>query len=148
MKTSMQPRDDDLVQRRIDAALDIDPHTLAAEHLSEAVDFIKGAMTVVEEQIMSIANQIDSAQASVHIDGKYADPDWWRRVQQAQRHKGHDKQVLQNKLGAINKRIRQINFQEETMREERLFIAMAKKHLQEETYRMLWEYVKEEKKYG
>ena len=112
-----------------------------AEDLIKAKNLVTSAMSVVDDDLISIKSQIDGAQAEVWAGGGYSDPVWWRRVNSALRHKGKQRQQLQAKLGEINRRIRADRMHTDSARElsdERMFIAIAKLHLPPQTYERLW----------
>lgn len=57
----------------------------------------------LDREISSIRSQITRAQAEARKSGRYADPHWWAKVQQALRIKGCQCQQVQTELGRLRR---------------------------------------------
>lgn len=129
--------------RLIAAAIDVDVESLSPEQHADARKLVERAMSCLDDVVNSIKAQIEAATAKHQTTGEYSDPHWYRRTKFAQRHKGKQRQLLQGKLGEINRRIRahnnETNSQEVT--KERMFIKVARLHLPAETYQKIWDLV-------
>src|SRR5215831_15395747 len=143
-----QRRDDeDFVKRVIEMEL---PPDLDEAQLLEARKAIDEARDIVAEASNAIRSQIDEANERKWRDGVYADPNWWRRLNGAQRAKGWQKQRLQEKLGEVTRRLKDVKHthtmkNEDARRKSKsmLFVEIAKLQLTGETYQRIWDTVEQ-----
>ncbi|MCA9640055.1 MAG: hypothetical protein KC492_05145 [Myxococcales bacterium] len=63
----------------------------------------------VDEEARSIRAQIDNAKLRRVETGEYSDIGWWRRANDALKHKGRESQRLQTKIAEIKQQIRAAN---------------------------------------
>ena len=66
---------------------------------------------LVDREIGAINDQLIGVKNQVKINGIYADPDWYRRVNSAKRFKGQLSQRIQNELGRRKRDQKRINQQ-------------------------------------
>jgi hypothetical protein len=124
--------------------------TMSTPELLAAKAKIEAAQNVLSSESNKINSQIEQAHAKFSAHGEPSEPDWWKRVNAAKRAKAWQRQRLQEKIGAINRALRD-RHHVETMRSEddrrktrdRIFIQIAKLHLPTETYQKLWRLVEE-----
>lgn len=72
----------------------------------------RAVLTEIEDTDIAldrIKSQIAHVTARQQTTGEYADAHWWARVNGAQRHYGHKRQRLQERLGELNREIRASN---------------------------------------
>lgn len=136
-------RPSDEIEQLIQAALALEVEALADEEVTTAKNLVDSAMNALAAACSSIQSQIDEANLRREQDGEFSDPDWYRRVHGAGRAKRWQRQLLQNKLGEINRRVRKGNAIQHDSRREKLFIDIARLHLPRETFTRLWELVEE-----
>jgi hypothetical protein len=132
----------------IDIAMALEiTQTMSHEDLTNAKTIIERASDAVMQISSNIKGQIEEANERRYRDGVYSDPNWWKRVNGAQRAKAWQRQQLQNKYGVVNRALRAFRHvtQAIPMQEsrDRMFIRMAKLHLPDATYQRLWQLVDE-----
>lgn len=135
VSTFASEQDDDIVK----AALEFEPEGKSRPELLEAQSMANEAMEILVIACSSIQSQIDSANLRRDTTGYMADPHWYRRVHGAQRSKRWQRQRLQDKIGEINRALRQTTGRAQ----EGLFVQVARLHLPKETYERLWALVLE-----
>jgi hypothetical protein len=104
----------------------------------KAKDVVDRYFAELGEQALSIKGQIAQAKEDVALVGKYADADWWRRVNGADRAVGYWRQRCQTAIGLLNKVIRQYRAQTVANDPARRFVSAAKRLLPEATYLAIW----------
>jgi hypothetical protein len=94
----------------------------------------------VNRDLASIKLQITKAKSLAAVEGKYADRDWWVRVNQALKIKGRQSQQIQKAIGLANKKRKQ----EHQLRFERRFMEIAKQELEPEVFQRIMSQVTKE----
>jgi hypothetical protein len=98
-------------------------------------------LLALQEDIGGIRAQLESAQSRFAETGVYADRVWYRRANDALRHKGRLHQSYQLLMTDIGKRIRALNVEVSAVKDtsdEREFVRFARLLLPEETYAGIW----------
>lgn len=92
-------------------------------------------LLTITAEIAEVKAQIGRAKSAVMETGKYADSEWFHRASKALRLKGRLHQELQLEFGKRRKEQRAAY----NARVEQAFISVAKKNLDAQTFRLLWE---------
>jgi len=87
----------------------------------------------LEDDIRSIRKQIQRAQVAVRATGQYASQQWWLKVHEALRIKGHQCQEVQQEMGRLTRARKAAKAQAVEAR----FVEVARKRLPEELFRAL-----------
>ena len=74
--------------------------------LQSRLDELKEELADIDERRADIKGQIDKAVAQQHIDGTYADPDWFRRANGAHRHLGVERAEVCREIGEVGRALR------------------------------------------
>ena len=145
-----RPREQSDAEKVVTAALAINVDDLKSEQdFLSAKKLVDEAMAALAQMIIVIRGQIDEATERKWRDDVYSDPGWWKRVNGAHRAKSWQRQQLQNKFGELNRKLKtfrhvtieQPRWEERAKRRDRIFVQMAKLHLDLMTYERLWSLV-------
>jgi hypothetical protein len=113
------------------------------EELKMAKNLVEGYMFQLDEETASIKSQLSEAKHKAASTGNYSDNSWFRpwfrRANDAQRHRSRSRQKAQLVLGDVNRTIRKKNAIVGDNTPERRFITAAKRLLPEATYRAIWQ---------
>jgi hypothetical protein len=107
----------------------------------EEIRDIQERMLRLDEALTEIRTQLDHAKARRINYGEHANPEWSARANSALRHKGRERQQLQNRLGELNRAVRAERKAQDDQNSERAFIRAAKAVLSEDMYRRIWQEV-------
>lgn len=90
-------------------------------------------------EIARIKKQLEDARFSARTTGTYSDSDWYSRAQYALRMRGRDSQRFQQKIGDMNRALRQLN----NAQVELCFVEAARRRLSGAEFLELWEHAKQ-----
>lgn len=76
------------------------------DELERAKADLQAKMLQQDELIAELKSQIGQAKADRLLGGGYADPDWWRRVNDKVKHCGRTRQAMQLELAELNRHVR------------------------------------------
>jgi hypothetical protein len=103
-----------------------------------AADRLRKKMVELDDDMSSIRTQIGSARVKRLTTGVYSSPDWWHRANTALRHKGRERQLCQNNLGLVNRKIKEARHEQTEREHRKTFVACAKEILSEDLYAAIW----------
>lgn len=87
-----------------------------------------------ERRLADIRTQLDTAKSRVHIDGVYADADWYRRAEAARRMAGVEHQTVLRLLGERKRAAKQQAHQRSQELQGRRFIEVARRWLEPDVF--------------
>ncbi len=95
---------------------------------------LEAARDRLEDECSGIAHQIDMAKARA-VDGEYSDPVWYRKAQHALRMKRKEYNATLRLVAELKRAQRRV----EHNSNERWFVKVAKRRLDEEVFASIWE---------
>lgn len=122
--------------------------TIADKPLEEQAELVRAKHVEMLTRLNAVKSQIDEHRVTPANKGRYADRDWWTRLNGAKRVLGFQVQRLQDAIGVLNRRIRagRVNSgadrPKDTHREERAvahyFMDVAREELDPTVFHKLW----------
>lgn len=91
----------------------------------------------IDDEMASIRSQIEKARAHQKLTGEYAHPDWYRRANDALRHRGRESQRIQIRMAKLRAE-RHAELQSQNPSDAEAFVRAARLILDRETYLRIW----------